>query len=192
MHIILIRITASRMDSTFNNRQTSSVMHSQEKSKNTMSEILPLNIPIDRILQLHTPLHRTLHLYFPMGRILPLHIPMDWILQPHIPMNMILQLKLTHGQDSSVTDLMHRVLLSTPWRARSKRKRPHVRISNTFPPRSGWQEHLTRDMHNCIQICTTRKTAHTNAQPTTTTATGQTMDILAKIYRKIYSSAATV
>ena len=59
---------------------------------------------------------------------------------------------------------MHRVLLSTPWRARSKRKRPHVRISNTFPPRSGWQEHLTRDMHNCIQICTTRKTAHTNAQ----------------------------
>ena len=79
-------------------------------------------------------------------------------------MNMILQLKLTHGQDSSVTDLMHRVLLSTPWRARSKRKRPHVRISNTFPPRSGWQEHLTRDMHNCIQICTTRKTAHTNAQ----------------------------
>ena len=43
--------------STFNNRETSSVMHSQEKSKNTMSEILPLNIPIDRIPQLHTPLH---------------------------------------------------------------------------------------------------------------------------------------
>ena len=101
MHIILIRITASRMDSTFNNRQTSSVMHSQEKSKNTMSEILPLNIPIDRILQLHTPLHRTLHLYFPMGRILPLHIPMDWILQPHIPMHTIHQLKPPHGQDSS-------------------------------------------------------------------------------------------
>ena len=63
--------------------------------------------------------------------------------------------------------LMHRVLLSTPWRARIKRTRPQVRISNTFPPRSGWQEHLTRDMliyNNCIQICKTRKTAHTHNQ----------------------------
>ena len=62
---------------------------------------------------------------------------------------------------------MHRVLLSTPWRARIKRTRPQVRISNTFPPCSGWQEHLTRDMliyNNCIQICKTRKTAHTHNQ----------------------------
>ena len=181
MHIILIRITAAWMDSTdfFSNALSSKEQEYNERNSSIKHPHRQDSSATHSIAQGFSP-------------VLP-HGQDSSVTHPH---GLDFSATYPNAHDSSAKAYPWKGFfsnrphaqgsISTPWRARIKRKRPHVRISNTFPPRSGWQEHLTRDMHNCIQICTTRKTVHTNA------ATGQTMDILAKIYRKIYSSVATV